>query len=170
MAFIRRVKRHGHTYLQEVENYREDGKVKQRALRWLGREDEYQASVEAPPVREAAVPRPVAPAWARREAVAVAKTLLTRAVRLVDMKERCPKPGCEHTQVGIHYREENEGSDRRIQDGINKHFSLVLWELRAMGVRVMDESHIGGDENGNGDIDVGDPGLGLRESLRRCPA
>ncbi len=36
MTFIRKIKRKGRVYLAEVENYREDGKVKQRHLRYLG--------------------------------------------------------------------------------------------------------------------------------------
>ncbi len=36
MAFIRKIKKKSGTYLAEVENYREDGKVKQRVLRYIG--------------------------------------------------------------------------------------------------------------------------------------
>jgi len=40
MAFIRRIKKKGAVYLAEVESYREDGKVKQRVIRYLGKEVE----------------------------------------------------------------------------------------------------------------------------------
>lgn len=36
MAFIRKIRRNGKTYLAEVENYRSDGKVKQRHIKYLG--------------------------------------------------------------------------------------------------------------------------------------
>lgn len=36
MSFIRKIKRNGRIYLAEVESYREDGKVRQRHLRYLG--------------------------------------------------------------------------------------------------------------------------------------
>lgn len=36
MAFIRKIKKKSGTYLVEVENYREDGKVKQRVIKYLG--------------------------------------------------------------------------------------------------------------------------------------
>lgn len=38
MAFIRKIKKGNTTYLAEVESYREDGKVKQRVLRYVGKE------------------------------------------------------------------------------------------------------------------------------------
>lgn len=40
MAFIRKIKKGNSIYLAEVESYREDGKVKQRVLRYLGKEVE----------------------------------------------------------------------------------------------------------------------------------
>lgn len=36
MSFIRKIKKKSGTYLAEVENYREDGKVKQRVIKYLG--------------------------------------------------------------------------------------------------------------------------------------
>jgi transposase len=36
MSFIRKIKKSSGTYLAEVENYREDGKVKQRVIKYLG--------------------------------------------------------------------------------------------------------------------------------------
>ena len=39
MAFIRRIKKGGATYLAKVESYREDGKVKQRVLEYVGKEE-----------------------------------------------------------------------------------------------------------------------------------
>lgn len=38
MSFIRKIKKANATYLAEVESYREDGKVKQRVLRYVGKE------------------------------------------------------------------------------------------------------------------------------------
>jgi len=38
MAFIRKIKKKSGTYLAEVESYREDGKVKQRFIRYIGKE------------------------------------------------------------------------------------------------------------------------------------
>lgn len=38
MAFIRKIKKKSGTYLAEVEGYRENGKVKQRVIRYLGKE------------------------------------------------------------------------------------------------------------------------------------
>jgi transposase len=38
MAFIRKIKKKSGTYLAEVESYRENGKVKQRFLRYIGKE------------------------------------------------------------------------------------------------------------------------------------
>jgi hypothetical protein len=38
MAFIRKIKKKGSVYLAEVESYRKDGKVKQRVLRYIGKE------------------------------------------------------------------------------------------------------------------------------------
>ena len=38
MAFIRKIKKRSGTYLAEVEGYRKDGKVKQRVIRYLGKE------------------------------------------------------------------------------------------------------------------------------------
>jgi len=38
MAFIRKIKKDSGTYLARVENYRKDGKVKQRVIKYLGRE------------------------------------------------------------------------------------------------------------------------------------
>jgi len=38
MAFIRKIKKRSGTYLAEVEGYRENGKVKQRVIRYLGKE------------------------------------------------------------------------------------------------------------------------------------
>lgn len=38
MVFVRKLKRNGHTYLVEVESYRKGGKVKQRYLRYIGKE------------------------------------------------------------------------------------------------------------------------------------
>lgn len=38
MAFIRKIKKKDAVYLAEVESYREDGKVKQRVIRYLGKE------------------------------------------------------------------------------------------------------------------------------------
>lgn len=40
MAFIRKIKKKGSVYLAEVENYREGGKVKQRVIRYIGKEYE----------------------------------------------------------------------------------------------------------------------------------
>jgi len=42
--FIREKRSGGHAYLQIVENRREDGKVRQRVLLTLGREDELRSS------------------------------------------------------------------------------------------------------------------------------
>src|SRR4029077_3541948 len=39
MAFIRRIKKGGATYLAKVESYREAGKVKQRVLEYVGKEE-----------------------------------------------------------------------------------------------------------------------------------
>ncbi len=39
MAFIRRIKKGGAVYLAKVESYREDGKVKQRVLEYVGKEE-----------------------------------------------------------------------------------------------------------------------------------
>jgi hypothetical protein len=36
MAFIRKIKKKSSTYLAEVETYRENGKVKQRVLKYIG--------------------------------------------------------------------------------------------------------------------------------------
>ena len=38
MAFIRKIKTKSGTYLAEVEGYRKDGKVKQRVIKYLGKE------------------------------------------------------------------------------------------------------------------------------------
>ena len=43
MAFIRKIKKGDATYLAEVESYREEGKVKQRVLRYVGKEVQGQA-------------------------------------------------------------------------------------------------------------------------------
>jgi transposase len=43
MSFIRKIKKGSGTYLAEVESYREDGKVKQRVLRYLGKEEDGMA-------------------------------------------------------------------------------------------------------------------------------
>lgn len=43
MAFIRKIKRKDSIYLVKVENYREDGKVKQRVLEYVGKEENGQA-------------------------------------------------------------------------------------------------------------------------------
>jgi hypothetical protein len=43
MAFVRKLKKGGSTYLVEVESYRKDGKVKQRYIRYVGREVEGRA-------------------------------------------------------------------------------------------------------------------------------
>ncbi len=40
MAFIRKIKRKDSIYLAEVENYREEGKVKQRVIRYIGKEED----------------------------------------------------------------------------------------------------------------------------------
>ncbi len=45
MAFIRKVKTKSGTYLAEVESYRKKGKVKQRFLRYIGKE------IDGKPVR-----------------------------------------------------------------------------------------------------------------------
>ena len=39
MAFIRRIKKGGAIYLAKVESYREDEKVKQRVLEYVGKEE-----------------------------------------------------------------------------------------------------------------------------------
>lgn len=39
MSFIRKKKVKGHEYAMEVENYRVNGKVRQRILRYMGRAD-----------------------------------------------------------------------------------------------------------------------------------
>lgn len=39
MAFIRKIKKGNSVYLAEVENFREDGKVKQRVIRYVGKEE-----------------------------------------------------------------------------------------------------------------------------------
>ena len=39
MAFIRRIKKGDAVYLAKVESYREDGKVKQRVLEYVGKEE-----------------------------------------------------------------------------------------------------------------------------------
>lgn len=44
MSFIRKIKKKSGTYLAEVEGYRKDGKVKQRVLRYLGKEIEGKAA------------------------------------------------------------------------------------------------------------------------------
>ena len=41
MAFIRKIKKKSGTYLAKVESYREDGKVKQRVLEYIGKEEDY---------------------------------------------------------------------------------------------------------------------------------
>ena len=38
MAFIRKIKTKSGIYLAEVEGYRKDGKVKQRVIKYLGKE------------------------------------------------------------------------------------------------------------------------------------
>jgi len=38
MSFIRKIKKKSGTYLAEVEGYREDGKVKQRVIKYLGKD------------------------------------------------------------------------------------------------------------------------------------
>jgi hypothetical protein len=38
MAFIRKIKKGNATYLAKVESYREDGKVKQRVIEYIGKE------------------------------------------------------------------------------------------------------------------------------------
>jgi hypothetical protein len=38
MAFIRKIKKGASTYLAKVESYREDGKVKQRVIEYVGKE------------------------------------------------------------------------------------------------------------------------------------
>jgi len=43
MAFIRKIKKNNSVYLAEVENYRENGKVKQRVIRYIGKEIEGRA-------------------------------------------------------------------------------------------------------------------------------
>lgn len=43
MAFIRKIKKGGAVYLAKVESYREDGKVKQRVLEYIGKEENGQA-------------------------------------------------------------------------------------------------------------------------------
>lgn len=44
MAFIRKIKKSSGTYLAEVEGYRENGKVKQRVLKYLGKEIDGKAA------------------------------------------------------------------------------------------------------------------------------
>lgn len=44
MSFIRKIKKKSGTYLAEVEGYREDGKVKQRVIRYLGKEIDGKAA------------------------------------------------------------------------------------------------------------------------------
>ena len=39
MAFIRKIKKGDSTYLVKVESYRHDGKVKQRVLEYIGKEE-----------------------------------------------------------------------------------------------------------------------------------
>ena len=39
MSFVRRIKKGNSTYLAKVENYRQDGKVKQRVLEYIGKEE-----------------------------------------------------------------------------------------------------------------------------------
>lgn len=39
MAFIRKIKKKDAVYLAKVESYREDGKVKQRVLEYIGKEE-----------------------------------------------------------------------------------------------------------------------------------
>jgi hypothetical protein len=38
MAFIRRIKKKSGIYLAKVESYRKEGKVKQRVIKYLGKE------------------------------------------------------------------------------------------------------------------------------------
>jgi len=38
MSYIRKIKKNNSVYLAEVESYRKEGKVKQRVLRYLGKE------------------------------------------------------------------------------------------------------------------------------------
>lgn len=45
MSFIRTKKIKGHEYKYEVENYRENGKVKQRILKYIGRKDKTPAPI-----------------------------------------------------------------------------------------------------------------------------
>lgn len=44
MSFIRKIKKKSGTYLAEVEGYREDGKVKQRVIKYLGKEIDGKAT------------------------------------------------------------------------------------------------------------------------------
>lgn len=46
MAFIRRINKGNATYLAKVESYREDGKVKQRVLEYIGKEENGQAVIK----------------------------------------------------------------------------------------------------------------------------
>jgi len=48
MAFIRRIKKGGSVYLAEVRNYREGGKVRQKVLRYIGKEVEGEAVKRVP--------------------------------------------------------------------------------------------------------------------------
>src|SRR5690348_9137265 len=43
MSFIRKIKKKSGVYLAEVESYREDGKVKQRVIRYVGKEENLKA-------------------------------------------------------------------------------------------------------------------------------
>ncbi len=45
MSFIRKIKKKSGVYLAEVESYRKDGKVKQRLIRYLGKEGSLQPGV-----------------------------------------------------------------------------------------------------------------------------
>lgn len=48
MSFIRRIKKKDAVYLAEVESYREDGKVKQRVIKYLGKEVDGKAEKNIP--------------------------------------------------------------------------------------------------------------------------
>jgi hypothetical protein len=39
MSFVRKIKKGKSTYLAKVENYRKDGKVKQRVIEYIGKEE-----------------------------------------------------------------------------------------------------------------------------------
>ncbi len=69
MSFIRKIKKKSGIYLAEVESYRKDGKVKQRLIRYLGKEGSLQPGVTTPLKATSSVVRKGSPSVVRKEGI-----------------------------------------------------------------------------------------------------